>query len=118
MKITFASQLVLAGLTAIAPPAFGATVAFQNDIAAQNPLLWYQLNETNGPAVLNHGSLGSGFNGTAFNGPTFGAPGDGGDTGVNFINGSGQQRYIQSGNTAPAGLLGNPTFTAEALVFL
>jgi len=96
-----------------------ASQAFENDIAAQNPLIWYKLNEPAGSKVAaNSGSLGASLNGTAFNTPTFGAPADGGDTGVSFTNGSGQQQYIQTANSVPGSLQGNPTFTAEALVYI
>lgn len=96
-----------------------ASQAFQNDIAGQNPLVWYKLNQPAGSSIaINSGSLGSSLNGTAFNNPTFGAPADGGDTGVAFANGSGQQQYIQTANNVPASLQGNPTFTVEVLVYL
>ncbi len=111
--------LALAGIALSASCIEAASSAFQNDIAALNPLIWYKLGEPAGASLtINSGSLGSSLNGTVFNSPAFGAAGDGGDTGVAFTNGSGQQQYIQTANNVPASLQGNPTFTMEALVYL
>ncbi len=100
-------------------PVKAASSAFENDIAAQNPLVWYKLNEPAGSGLaINSGGIGSSLNGIAFNSPTFGAAADGGDTGVAFANGNGQQQYIQTAGNVPASLQGNPTFTVEALVYL
>jgi hypothetical protein len=72
------------------------------------------LNEAAGNA-LNHGSLGSAFDATYQGTPVRAAPTSGGDTGVAFDT---ADDYLESSSTAPASLTGNPTFTAEALVFV
>lgn len=102
---------IASSLVAAAPPEFHAQVS------ADAPILWYQLNEPAGAdAAVNHGSLGSSFNGMFRNGVTLGVPTALGDTGVQFdalLN-----QYIESITTAPASLTGNPTFTAETVVFI
>jgi uncharacterized protein (TIGR03437 family) len=117
-RVFSSSCLLLAALPIVARVE-AASPAFENDIAAQSPLVWYKLNEPAGSSLaVNSGSIGSSLNGIAFNSPTFGAAADGGDTGVAFANGNGRQQYIQTANNVPVSLQGNPTFTAEVLVYV
>jgi hypothetical protein len=91
-----------------------ASGAFQAQVLADAPLLYYQLNESSGPAI-NYGSLGSSFDG-AYNGTIARGVGTlGGDAGVGF---DGSDDFIESATAAPVGLTGNPTFTAETVVFV
>jgi len=101
----------MSSIAAAAPPEFHARVG------ADAPVLWYQLNESVGSAsTINHGSLGATFNGVFHNGVTLGVATAGGDTGVQFS--APQSQYIESMSVAPASLTGNPTFTAETVVFI
>jgi hypothetical protein len=76
--------------------------------------LYYQFNEGAGDAV-NHGSLGSAYNATYEGSPTRQAATDGGDTGVQFDEAA---DFLESLTAVPTALTGNPTFTAEARVFI
>jgi hypothetical protein len=91
-----------------------ATDAFHTAVTDDLPILYYQFNEPSGDA-LNLGSLGAGhnatYNGTIERGTTTPA----GDLAVSF---SGVDDYLESLAVAPASVLGNPTFTAEAIVFV
>ena len=91
-----------------------ATAKYQAQITLSAPILYYQFNETTGSA-LNHGSLGAGFDATYFGLPTRQAATLAGDSGVAFATGA---DYLESLGVAPAGLTGNPTFSAEALFFV
>ncbi|MFO0974073.1 MAG: LamG domain-containing protein [Phycisphaerae bacterium] len=100
-------------LAAAARPAVGASPAFQQAIVNSAPVLYYKLNETSGPAI-NYGSFGATFNATYFGTIQRGAPtAAGGDAGALF---DGVDDYLESLAVVPAGLTGNPTFSAEALV--
>lgn len=104
---------VLAVASLPLPIASAAPAAFHAAVAADNPLLHYKFDETSGTAVVNYGSLGATFNG-AYNGTvTLGVATLSGDTGVTF---DGSDDFIESLAAAPAGLTGNPSFTAEAIV--
>jgi hypothetical protein len=91
-----------------------APVAYQSAVTASGPILYYKLNETSGDAV-NYGSLGATFNASYNGAPARGAPTLAGDTGVRF---TGAADFLQSLTTAPAGMTGNPTFSAEAIVLV
>lgn len=91
-----------------------ATPAYQAEIEASAPVLYYQFNEASG-AALNHGSLGSAYDATYFGAPTQQAPTLAGDTGVAFHT---AEDYLESLGVAPEELTGNPTFSAEALFFV
>ncbi|MGE3182317.1 MAG: LamG-like jellyroll fold domain-containing protein [Phycisphaerae bacterium] len=99
--------------SALTGPAFAAPPEFHNEVQSDNPILWYQLNEATGNA-LNYGSLGpsfdAGYNGT----PNRNVPTNTGDGGVGF---DGIDDFLESLSVAPASLGGNPTFTAEAIVY-
>jgi concanavalin A-like lectin/glucanase superfamily protein len=106
--------LSVLSVTASLAPARGATTAFQTAVANEGPILWYQFNEPTGNAI-NHGSLGATHD-AAYNGTIQrGASTYGGDDAVAF---DGSDDYLESLADAPAGMLGNPTFTAEAIVFV
>lgn len=106
--------LVAAVLSAVlSNQAPAASPAFQQAVANSTPLLYYKLNEASG-AAINYGSLGAAFNATYFGTIQRDvSTAIGGDSGVLF---DGDDDYLESGAVAPAGLTGNPTFTAEALV--
>jgi len=95
--------------------ACAAPLEFHAAVSSANPSLWYKFNEVPGATtVINYGSLGASFNGVFPNSATLNAPTLGGDTSYLF-NGSANQ-YVESLTPAPPQFLGNPTFTAEALV--
>lgn len=95
-------------------PARAATTAFQTAVTNDGPILYYELNEPTGNAI-NHGSLGATHDAT-YNGTILrGASTPAGDDGVAF---DGSDDYLESLTNAPAGVLGNPTFTAEAIVLV
>lgn len=64
-----------------APGGLTPAQAFAAVMAAQNPLLWYKLNETSGTTVINYGSAGASANGTWTAGA--GALGQAGKLGAN-----------------------------------
>jgi hypothetical protein len=74
---------VLGFLMTFVSGAVAVPISYQNTILADNPLLYYQLNEQTGPAV-NYGSLGSSYNGDYNSGITRGVATIGGDTGITF----------------------------------
>ncbi len=105
---------VAAWLALATTPTFAASNEYQALVLGDSPVLYYQFNEPSGDAV-NHGSLGAGHNGVHNGTVTRGVSTLAGDTGVSFDS---VGDFIESIGTAPAGLTGNPTFTAEAVVFL
>ena len=112
MKHTTRACIFIAAL--LGANAHAATIAYQNAVLADNPILYYHLNELAGNAA-NHGSLGAAFD-AAYNGtPLRGVATAGGDTGVAF---DGADDFLESLGVSPAAVSGNPTFTAEALVFV
>lgn len=89
---------------------------FHTAVTADAPMLWYRFNENVGAAqAVNYGSLGATHNGVYRNNVTLQTPTSGGDTGAGFI--AAQQQWVESLGVAPASLTGNPSFTAEAVVF-
>ena len=99
--------VVVASSPVIAGP---VTYPFHTAVATSDPVLWYQFDEPSGSTtIVNHGSYGPAFNGVAL-GPG-GIVGDGIASFNNTL-----QQYIESLAAAPAGMTGNPTFTAEAIV--
>lgn len=98
---------------AIAGTAQAALPSFQQAITGSQPVLYYQLNETSGPAI-NHGSLGATHNADWFGTIRRGVPtAPGGDAGAFFDS---VDDYLESITAAPASLIGNPAFSAEAVV--
>jgi len=98
----------------LATQALAASPAFQAAVADSAPILYYKLNETSGAAV-NYGSLGAAFDAAYLGTPIRALGTASGDRGVRFDS---ADDYLESASVAPAGLDGNPTFTAEALVFV
>lgn len=106
--------LVCAG---VVTSATAAPPAFHDAVAADAPILWYQLNEPSGSTtVANSGSLGSGFDATVNGAVTLGVPTASGDSGARFTRTG--EPYLQSVSNAPGSVLGNPTFTCEAVVYI
>ena len=106
--------LLLPGVSGFAPQARAASPVFQAAVLADAPLLYFQLNEPTGHSI-NYGSLGPSFNGVYQGTITRGVSTSSGDTGISFDS---DQDYIETSATAPGNLTGNPTFTAETLVFI
>lgn len=99
----------------LAGAAAASNTAYKDTVASLGPILWYQFDEAPGAtSIVNHGSLGAGFDGIFPNGLALGAGVPGGDGGAFFSHP--QQQYVESLTAAPASLTGNPTFTAEAIV--
>ena len=92
--------------------AHAAPAEYQAAVLQRNPVLYYQLDEDSGDAV-NHGSLGTFFDGLYQGSVVRAIPTLGGDAGVSF---DGVGDFIESISAAPAGLTGNPTFTAETVI--
>lgn len=92
----------------------GVSLEFQTVVLADAPTLYYHFNEVTG-AATNRGSFGAAFDATYFGAPQRGAATSVGDAGVLF---HGPNDFLESQNSAPASLSGNPTFTAEAVYFL
>lgn len=111
------SQILVAASLFSTTGVFAAPIPFQDAVASDNPALWYKFNELPGAtSVINYGSLGSTFNANFPNGATLGAPTVGGDTGFRFSLAA--QQYVESITAAPANFTGNPSFTAETIVFV
>ena len=105
-------------MLAVVPVALAqdASPAFHNSVMADSPLLWYQFNESVGNTAFNHGSLGPGHDGTYFNGPLLAAPSLFGDPSACFQQSA--MQYLRTASNAPASLLGNPSFSCEAVVYV
>ena len=110
MHFILIAILLLTTLSSVqaAPP------SYQNAVLADNPIVYYQFNESIGNAI-NHGTLGAPFDMTHNGTPIRGAATLGGDTGVAFDS---FDDYLQSVDLAPASLTGNPSFTAETMIFV
>lgn len=106
--------LTLVFVVSSAIHATAAPDAFHDAVMTDGPVLYYQLNEATGPA-LNYGSLGPDFDATYFGNPLRAAATSSGDSGVSF---TGIDDYLESATIAPVSLAGNPTFTAEAVVWV
>ncbi len=100
------SSAVAAVTTGVAaPPSYHAAV----DAAA--PTLAYRFSEPSGPAI-NHGSWGAAFNAAHFGTVVRTEPTMNGDTGIRLTAGG----FLESLGASP--LIGNPTFSIEAVVNL
>jgi hypothetical protein len=106
--------LPLLSLTIASLPLSAATDEFHNAVIADMPILYYQFNEPSGNAI-NYGSLGATHDATYNGSVTRGASTLAGDDAVAF---DGVDDYLESLGTAPASVLGNPTFSVEAIVFV
>jgi hypothetical protein len=105
------SVVALTGFSSAAPP------AFHDLVAGDGPVLWYQFGEPFGASsVVNTGSLGSMFDADIFGTVTLGVASSGGDTAAGFVRTG--SPFLQSQSNAPTSMQGNPTFTAEAVVYI
>ena len=103
---------VMSGLIAASGAAQAAPPAYQTTVLSRDPILYYPLDEVSGNAV-NLGTLGALFDGVYQGTVTRQVATPGGDAGVSF---DAAGDFIESISTAPAGLTGNPTFTAETVI--
>jgi hypothetical protein len=87
--------------------AFAASPAFQTDVLANSPYLYYRLNETTGTTAADTST--NGRNGSYVGSPTLGVPGPaGGDTAVGF---SGASQYVTTDQSSSFGsALGNASW--------
>lgn len=101
----------------VVAPAVAAPPAFHDAVAGDDPILWYPLNEPAGATtVANAGSLGSAYDASVHGTVTLGVASASGDSAAQFIRTG--NPYLESGADAPSSMLGNPTFTAEAVVYI
>ena len=107
MRIAAAVSCALA----FGSPALAAPPGFHDAVAASGAVLHYKLNETSGFAK-NSGSLGVAYDGEYGGSPTRGIATQSGDEGVHFNT---MADFMFTTPSAPAGLTGNPDFTAEAI---
>lgn len=104
-------------MVVLSPLAVSAPPAFHDLVADDSPILWYQFNESAGSStVANTGSLGAGFDASVQGAITLGTASGSGDLAAGFA--AGGDPYVQSLADVPASMLGNPTFTIEAVVFI
>jgi uncharacterized repeat protein (TIGR01451 family) len=104
--VTCASLLIATAIPVARAPSAGAAVcsatAYPAAVAADNPVLWYQLNDSSGPVARDSSS--SPHNGTYRGGVSFGAPGP---TDCGLVPGvtlNGSTGYVSNANvvTSPA----------------
>ncbi len=104
-----------AALVAVASSrASAASDTFHQAVLASGPALYYPFNETSGNAI-DYGSLGNAFDATYEGTVSRNAPTWSGDSAVSF---DGADDYLQSLGVAPVAFTGNPTFSAEAVIFV
>lgn len=97
-----------------APRGRAASSDFHDAVATSAPALHYRFDETTGNAI-NHGSLGNTFD-AVYNGTVSrSTPTWTGDDAVSFDDAN---DYLESLTTAPAAFTGNPSFSAEAVLFV
>lgn len=105
------------GLALVAGAVLAAPPAFHDLVADDGPILWYPLSEPAGSTtVANAGSLGSAYDASVHGSVTLGASSSSGDTAAQFVRTG--NPYLESATEAPVSMLGNPTFTAEAVVYI
>ena len=112
---------VIAAGSASHHPATAAPDAYRDLVAANNPILWYRMGEPAGSTTIpNNGTLGPSHAANVFGGVTLGVPGttdsNAGDTAAGFA--YLEAPYLESASIAPASMTGNPSFTAEAVVWV
>ena len=108
------APVLLAGLVSIAS---AAPDAYRDLVAADAPILWYRMGEPAGStSVLNEGTLGPSHSANVSGGVMLGEPSAAGDTAASFdfFN----TPFLESVGLAPESMLGNPSFTAEAVVYI
>jgi hypothetical protein len=118
--VPFAGSLIAASVlvgTLTTGPAAAAPDAYRDLVAADSPILWYRMNEPVGSmSIANEGTLGPSHSADVFGGVTLGAPTASGDSAAIFSYPAAP--YLESVGLAPESMLGNPDFTAEAVVFI
>ena len=106
-----------AALTLLPSHADAAPDAYRDLVAADSPILWYRMNEPGGSTtVLNEGTLGPSHSANVIGGVTLGEPSADGDGAASFDHAAAP--YLESVGLAPESMLGNPDFTAEAVVYI
>jgi hypothetical protein len=106
-----AALLVFSGAAGAAPD------AYRDLVVADSPILWYRMGAPDGSASIpNEGSLGAAHDAGIFGGVTLGEPSAAGDTAASFAYGT--TPYLESASPVPLSMTGNPTFTAEAVVYI
>ncbi|MEM1186841.1 MAG: LamG-like jellyroll fold domain-containing protein [Planctomycetota bacterium] len=107
----------IAAVLATASCAHAAPDAYRDLVAAESPILWYRMGEPVGSvSVLNEGTLGPSHSANVFGGVTLGESSASGDTAASFDFAG--TPYLESVGLAPSSMLGNPSFTAEAVVWV
>lgn len=97
--------------------ASAAPDAYRDLVAAKSPILWYRMGEPVGSSsVLNEGTLGPSHSANVFGGVTLGEASAAGDTAAMFDFST--SPYLESVGLAPESMLGNPSFTAEVVVYI
>jgi hypothetical protein len=108
--VSFASVLAVSRAGAV----WAASAPFQAAVSQSHPILYYQLNEATGNAH-NLGSLGPTFDASYMGTPRRAVATQGGDAGVEFDS---ADDFLESMSVSPTSLAGNPTFSAETVVFI
>jgi hypothetical protein len=93
----FSIGWIVLGVLAVAAGAEAAPVEFQDAIAADGPVLYYQFNEPAGDAI-NYGSFGPEYDAAYFGTPARDVSAAGGDGGVRF---DGVEDYLESLTASP-----------------
>lgn len=93
---------------------FSAGIPFQKTLLDDGPVLYYQFNEAAGD-VVNHGTWADSFDGVVNGAPTREAESSAGDTGIGFNT---SDDFVESLGEAPVEMTGNPSFTAEVVVYV
>lgn len=93
---------------------FTAGSGFKQAVMSAEPVLYWQLGESEGN-IVNHGSYGNSHDATVIGTPVRAVRTLSNDTGIEFTS---VDDYLESLGTAPAELTGNPSFTAEAVFFI
>ena len=96
-------------LAVAAVAADGAPIGYETAVLADNPLLYYRLNESSGNTA-NLGSLGGTHDGVVNGAPTRGVASAAGDTAIQF---GAAADFIESLGVAPTSLTGNPSTSVE-----
>ena len=112
-----AATVLLVGIAGVGAPSSGAPDAYRDLVAADSPILWYRMGEPAGSAsVLNEGTLGPSHSANISGGVTLGEPSAAGDTAASFDYDTAP--FMESVGLVPESMLGNPSFTAEAVVYV
>lgn len=119
ISTTRSAAPLLAGIAAscIGSAASAAPDAYRDLVANDAPILWYRMGGIAGStSVLNEGTLGPSHSANVFGGVTLGTPSAGGDTAASFDYNTAP--YLESVGLVPKSMLGNPSFTAEVVVYI